>query len=68
LAAVLSPVWPGGAEFLAWLASWPARWLVAVAAYGADLPAGNLPWAGGVAGALLLAAVSVALLLAFRRR
>nr|WP_244206255.1 ComEC/Rec2 family competence protein [Micromonospora chalcea] len=68
LAAVLSPVWPGGAEFLAWLASWPARWLVAVAAHGADLPAGNLPWVGGVAGALLLAGVSVALLLAFRRR
>jgi competence protein ComEC len=24
-AAVVSPVWPGGAAFLAWLASWPAR-------------------------------------------
>ncbi|MFG1677980.1 ComEC/Rec2 family competence protein [Micromonospora sp. NPDC049282] len=68
LAAVLSPVWPAGAEFLAWLASWPARWLVAVASHGAGLPAGNVPWVGGVAGALLLAAVSVALLLAARRR
>ncbi|MCZ7435930.1 ComEC/Rec2 family competence protein [Micromonospora sp. WMMC241] len=68
LAAVLSPVWPAGAEFLAWLASWPARWLVAVASHGAALPAGNVPWVGGVAGALLLAAVSVALLLAVRRR
>ncbi|MFI7212663.1 ComEC/Rec2 family competence protein [Micromonospora maritima] len=68
LAAVLSPVWPGGAEVLAWLASWPARWLVAVAAHGAVLPAGTLPWVGGVVGALLLAAVSVALLLATRRR
>uniref|UniRef100_A0A7L6B612 ComEC/Rec2 family competence protein n=1 Tax=Micromonospora robiginosa TaxID=2749844 RepID=A0A7L6B612_9ACTN len=68
LAAVLSPVWPGGAEFLAWLASWPARWLVTVASHGAGLPAGNAPWVGGVAGALLLAAVSVALLLAARRR
>ncbi|MFI5834823.1 ComEC/Rec2 family competence protein [Micromonospora sp. NPDC051300] len=68
LAAVLSPVWPGGAEFLAWLASWPARWLVTVASHGAGLPAGNVPWLGGVAGALLLAAVSVALLLAARRR
>lgn len=68
LAAVLSPVWPAGAEFLAWLASWPARWLVAVASHGAALPAGNVPWVGGVAGALLLAAVSVALLLAARRR
>ncbi|SCG78334.1 ComEC/Rec2-related protein [Micromonospora humi] len=68
LAAVLSPVWPAGAEFLAWLASWPARWLVAVASHGAALPAGNVPWVGGVAGALLLAAVSGALLLAARRR
>ncbi|MEU7572980.1 ComEC/Rec2 family competence protein [Micromonospora sp. NPDC049240] len=68
LAAVLSPVWPAGAEFLAWLASWPARWLVAVATHGAGLPAGNLPWPGGVTGGLLLTAVSVALLLAARRR
>ncbi|MGC4895216.1 ComEC/Rec2 family competence protein [Micromonospora sp. DT31] len=68
LAAVLSPVWPAGAEFLAWLASWPARWLVAVAAHGAGLPAGNVPWAGGVTGALLLAVLSVALLFAVRRR
>ncbi|PTA47035.1 ComEC/Rec2 family competence protein [Micromonospora sp. RP3T] len=68
LAAVLSPVWPAGAEFLAWLASWPARWLVAVATHGAGLPAGNLPWPGGVTGGLLLTGVSVALLLAVRRR
>lgn len=68
LAAVLSPVWPAGAEFLAWLASWPARWLVAVATHGAGLPAGNLPWPGGVTGGLLLTAVSVALLLATRHR
>ncbi|MET7970219.1 ComEC/Rec2 family competence protein [Micromonospora sp. NPDC005305] len=66
-AAVLSPVWPAGAEFAAWLASWPARWLVTVAAQGARLPAGTLPWPGGVTGALLLAAVSVALLVAVRR-
>ncbi|WP_435819009.1 ComEC/Rec2 family competence protein [Micromonospora chersina] len=67
LAAVLSPVWPAGAEFAAWLASWPARWLVTVAGQGAGLPAGNLPWPGGVGGALLLAAVSLALLVAVRR-
>ena len=28
-AAVISPLWPSGAAFLAWLASWPARWLLA---------------------------------------
>lgn len=67
LAAVLSPVWPAGAEFAAWLASWPAWWLVLVARYGARLPAGTLPWPGGVWGALLLAASTVALLVAIRR-
>ncbi|SBT49665.1 ComEC/Rec2 family competence protein [Micromonospora narathiwatensis] len=68
IAAVASPVWPTGAEFAAWLGSWPAWWLVVVARHGARLPAGTLPWPGGVTGALLLTAVSVALLLAARRR
>ncbi|MGC4808578.1 ComEC/Rec2 family competence protein [Micromonospora sp. DT233] len=66
-AAVLSPLWPAGAQFAAWLASWPAWWLVTVARYGARLPAGALPWPGGVAGALLLAGLTVALLIATRR-
>lgn len=67
LAAVLSPVWPGGAAFLAWLGSWPARWLVLVARTGASTPAGVLPWPGGTLGALLLAAVLLVGLLAARR-
>ncbi|MFU8874803.1 ComEC/Rec2 family competence protein [Micromonospora sp. SL4-19] len=67
IAAVVSPVWPSGAEFAAWLASWPAWWLVMVARQGARLPAGTLPWPGGVTGALLLAALTVALLFATRR-
>ncbi|MBY8875149.1 ComEC/Rec2 family competence protein [Micromonospora sp. PLK6-60] len=67
LAALISPVWPAGAEFAAWLGSWPAWWLVCIARYGARLPAGNLPWPGGTAGALLLAALTVALLVATRR-
>ncbi|WBB92217.1 ComEC/Rec2 family competence protein [Verrucosispora sp. WMMC514] len=66
-AATLSPIWPGGAELLAWLAHWPAWWLVLVARYGARLPAGNLPWPGGVSGALLLTVLTVALLVAARR-
>ncbi|TWH66060.1 competence protein ComEC [Micromonospora olivasterospora] len=65
-AAVLSPFWPAGAEFAAWLASWPAWWLVVVARYGARLPAGTLPWPGGLTGALLLAGLTVALLVAAR--
>ncbi|MFI7427573.1 ComEC/Rec2 family competence protein [Micromonospora sp. NPDC049836] len=67
LAAVVSPVWPAGAEFAAWLASWPARWLLLIAEQGARLPAGTLPWPGGAAGALLLAGLTVALLIASRR-
>ncbi|GAB1690062.1 ComEC/Rec2 family competence protein [Krasilnikovia sp. M28-CT-15] len=66
-AAVLSPVWPSGAEFAAWAGQWPARWLVLVATLGARVPAGALPWPGGVPGALLLAAGTAALLVAARR-
>ncbi|MGX6605083.1 ComEC/Rec2 family competence protein [Micromonosporaceae bacterium Da 78-11] len=66
-AAVLSPVWPVGAEFAAWLAYWPAKWLVLVATYGARVPAGAVPWPGGVVGALLLAVITVALLVAARK-
>jgi competence protein ComEC len=65
--AVLSPVWPAGAEFAAWAAHWPAKWLVVVATYGARVPAGALPWPGGVPGALLLSAITVALLVAARK-
>ncbi|MGC5291080.1 ComEC/Rec2 family competence protein [Micromonospora sp. DT231] len=67
LAAMVSPIWPPGAEFLAWLASWPAWWLVVIARQGARLPGGTLPWPGGVPGALLLTVVTVALLIAVRR-
>jgi competence protein ComEC len=68
LAAVVSPVWLPAAELLAWLASWPAWWLVVVARHGARVPAAVLPWPGGVSGGLLLAALTVAALVAFRHR
>jgi competence protein ComEC len=55
-AATVSPLWPQGAEFLAWLGSWPARWLVFVARWGSGLPDSTLPWPDGVSGGLLLAA------------
>ncbi|AEV82288.1 competence protein ComEC [Actinoplanes sp. SE50] len=66
-AALLSPVWPAGAGFAAWLAHWPAEWLVLVARTGARVPAGALPWPAGVPGALLLAGLTVAFLIAARR-
>jgi competence protein ComEC len=66
-AAVVSPFWPSGAAFIAWLASWPARWLVAVARHGAQVPDGVVPWPAGATGGLILAALLVALLVAARR-
>jgi competence protein ComEC len=68
LAAAVSPVAPPVAEFLAWLASWPTWWLVLVSRYGAQVPAAVVPWPAGVAGGLLLAALTVAGLVALRHR
>lgn len=68
LTAVVSPVWLGGAELLAWLGSWPAWWLVLVARYGSEVPAAVVPWPDGWAGGLLLAVLTVALLAATARR
>jgi competence protein ComEC len=65
-AAVVSPVWPAGAGFLAWLGSWPARWLVTVARHGAEVPSGALPWPGGAVGGVLLGVVILAVLIAVR--
>jgi competence protein ComEC len=68
LAAALSPVWLPAAELFAWLASWPAWWLVLVARAGAQVPAAALPWPDGVVGALLLAGLTVAGLVVCRHR
>ncbi len=51
VAAVASAVWPAGAAFVAWLGSWPARWLVAVAGAGARVPDGVMAWPAGTGGA-----------------
>ncbi|MEV4515077.1 ComEC/Rec2 family competence protein [Dactylosporangium sp. NPDC049525] len=67
LAAVSSPVLPGVAEFTAWVAAWPARWLVTIAHHGAAVPDGVLPWPGGTFGGLLLGGLLALLLIAFRR-
>lgn len=68
LAAVASPVLPWAAEFTAWVASWPARWLVAIAHRGAAVPDGVLPWPGGTSGGLVLGGLIAVLLITFRRR
>ncbi|OLB65603.1 MAG: competence protein ComEC, partial [Actinobacteria bacterium 13_2_20CM_2_72_6] len=66
-ATLLSPAWPDGAAFVAWLGSWPARWLVVVGRYGAHAPDGVLAWPGGAGGALLLAGLLLVALWAVRR-
>ncbi|MGP3971269.1 ComEC/Rec2 family competence protein [Streptomyces sp. 6N223] len=67
LALVTAPVClPAGAA-LAWLASWPTRWIAGVARTGAALPGAELGWPGGWSGAASLAAVTLAVLVLVRR-
>jgi competence protein ComEC len=55
------------AKALAWCAGWPAGWISQVARTGAALPGGGVGWPGGLTGALLLAAVTTALVVIGRR-
>lgn len=53
-----------GLTALAWI---PAAWIAAVARTTADIPAQNLPWPDGIAGATLLAVVGAATAVAIAR-
>ncbi|MGJ5751359.1 ComEC/Rec2 family competence protein [Streptomyces puniciscabiei] len=66
-ALVTAPVAMAPAKALAWCASWPTGWIAGVARTGAALPGAGVDWPGSWAGALLLAAVTVAVVLAGRR-
>ncbi|MER7477215.1 ComEC/Rec2 family competence protein [Streptomyces sp. NPDC126510] len=55
------------AKALAWCAHWPAEWIAGIARAGAALPGGGVDWPGSWAGAALLLAVTVALVLVGRR-
>ncbi|MEU3536831.1 ComEC/Rec2 family competence protein [Streptomyces murinus] len=66
-ALATAPVAMPLAELLAWGASWPTRWIAGVARAGAALPGAGVDWPGTWPGALLLAAVTVAVVLAGRR-
>ncbi|WP_333492364.1 ComEC/Rec2 family competence protein [Streptomyces camelliae] len=66
-ALVTAPVVMPVAKMLAWCASWPAGWIAGVARTGAALPGAGVDWPGSWAGAALLAAVTVAVVLAGRR-
>ncbi|MDT0444009.1 ComEC/Rec2 family competence protein [Streptomyces johnsoniae] len=58
---------PGAAEALTLIASWPVRWIAAVARTGAALPGAELDWPGGWWGAVLLAGATVAAVALARR-
>lgn len=68
LAAVVSPVSSGLAEWLARLAGLPVGWLVAVGTRAAHLPAATVSWPGGASGAAVLALVFVGGAVALRHR
>jgi competence protein ComEC len=67
-AALLSPVSAPAAQACAWLAGPAVGWLVAVADRAAAVPGGSVPWPDGTAGAALLAAVGLLVVLLARCR
>lgn len=58
LAACLVGFVPALADVLTWVAWVPASWIAGVAGVLSGLPGANLPWPGGVAGAIGLAIAS----------
>ncbi|HEY6744480.1 MAG TPA: ComEC/Rec2 family competence protein [Mycobacteriales bacterium] len=60
LAAVVSPLSGTAAEWLAWAAGLPVRWLVAVGTRAAHVPDAAVPWPGGGTGAAILVAALLA--------
>ncbi|MDX5576176.1 ComEC/Rec2 family competence protein [Streptomyces sp. ID01-9D] len=62
-ALAVAPVAPPVAGLLAWIASWPVRWIATVARTGAGLPGAEAQWPGGWTGAALLAGLTVAVVL-----
>lgn len=63
-AALLGTVWLPLGLCAAWLAALPAWLIGAIARWGATVPMGTVGWVEGVAGAWLLTALTVAVLLA----
>lgn len=53
-------VFSWAAAGIGWLLQWPAQWIAAVSAAAAELPGSNLPWAAGILGVVLAAALGIA--------
>ena len=65
LAMLAAQVLPAAAPVLVWFASLPARWIAATAEVTSALPGARWAWPGGWGGALLLAAVEAAAIIAW---
>lgn len=68
LAACLVGFCPPLADLLTWVAWAPASWIAGVASVLSGFPGADLPWPGGVAGAIALAVASAALVFALVAR
>jgi competence protein ComEC len=66
-ALATAPVAMPMAKALAWCAHWPAGWIARIARTGAALPGGGIDWPGSWAGAALLLAVTLVVVLVGRR-
>lgn len=64
LGALCAPWWPEAAGLLAEVAGWSTWWIAEVALTFAAAPGARVPWPGGGGGAALLAALTVAGLVA----
>ncbi|MEO7058685.1 MAG: ComEC/Rec2 family competence protein [Lapillicoccus sp.] len=62
--ALLAVVWTTGASVLAWLPALPTLGIAWIARTCSAVPWGTVPWPGGAGGAVILAVLSLAVLLA----
>jgi len=60
LAAILSQVWPGGAELVAAAGCWGTWWITEVARVASSLPHAAIGWPGGLSGAIGLGLLTLA--------
>jgi competence protein ComEC len=67
-ACLLSPLLPGVAVALTWLAWVPASWIAAVASFTAGLPGARSPWPTGPVGVAAMIAITAAVVVLVMRR
>ncbi|WP_238332433.1 ComEC/Rec2 family competence protein [Kribbella jejuensis] len=67
VAAGAALVSTGLAQFVGWIAGWPARWIILVAREGADLPGAANAWPATVIGVAVLTLMCIALVVGLHR-